>query len=146
MGLWNQMFKSIVESNAGRIRLQSNMWAIVGSRWDKKRIQNKYIAGKAGSNELGEIIHGEHVLVRRLNTSNCPFPPGMYFYIGPNGKASVPATECRKCEYYRGADRQLRFPRCTFKRSASEAVSKSVKDVQEIVDSAIDKANKIFGQ
>jgi hypothetical protein len=104
--------KSIFESVSGRIRWRSNMWALVGSQWDKRRIKSL----------AGEIVRADHVLVKKQST-HCPSPPGSDFYY--DGKWWwVPAVACRACQWHGPSGRGgFRFPRCTFQRVKEKATA-----------------------
>lgn len=98
--------KALFESNAERIRWRSNMWAIPGSRWAKKPLDIRFNTDM-------------RVLVKKVCTL-CPSPPASDFYLSEDSKKYyVPATECRKCQYHRGANRTFNFPRCTFKKTGN---------------------------
>src|ERR1017187_109357 len=106
MSLLDQIGKSISESTVGRIRWHSNMWAVIGSQWDKHRVQNKnlvVLGSRPGSenprvNANGEFEYDGRTLVRKPNTA-CPNPPGPDFWF--DGKWHwVPAVACRRCQYH----------------------------------------------
>lgn len=143
-----QLLNSIAYSAAGKITWYSNMWAIIGSRWDKKRIQNKNLKPGGRVNENGELVWGNVVLVRRLCTFGCPKPPGDDFYMSDKGQSQVPATECRKCPYHRASNRQFRFPRCVFGKGETmqEVAQVASIMVNDVMTKAIDKTNKVLGQ
>jgi hypothetical protein len=149
MNILDTLLKGILESKLGRIRWHSNMWALIGSQWDKKRIQNKNMVGSKDSNELGELIRGDAVVVKRKHTNNCPNPPGNDFYAGGKEpiKYYVPATECRKCKYHVPAGQRFRFPRCTFGKDStnpSKAILETVDETTKLVNEAVNKANDLI--
>ena len=118
-GLMSQIFDQMFESRAGRIRWMSNMWAIVGSRWDRKRLENPNIANGPRSNEHGNLfgVDRQAVLVKRLCMPHCPCPPADDFYKNPERDFwNVPATECRKCQHHRQPNSRFKFPRCGFEK------------------------------
>lgn len=151
MGILNQLFKAIWESNAGKIHWNHNMWALIGSRWDKVRIVNKNFMGKESERftKEGCLVNREDntVLVYRYHTSNCPCPPGDDFYVGDKGRAWVPATECRKCPHHRAKSKQFPFARCVFSapESASDVADSTIGTFNGFVDTAIEKAKEITG-
>lgn len=147
-GIFSQFLKSVYESSAGRISWMSNMWAIVDSRWDKKRLVNKNLIGSSRVNERGEW-KGENgvTLVKKICNPNCPSPPGDDFYQNEkNGLFWVPATECRKCEFHMKSDQNFRFPRCVFKRATTpkEVAQDTLKTFGDLTDQALEKTNQIM--
>lgn len=146
MSVLGQLFDRVIEASLGRIHWYPNMWALVGSRWDKNRIVNPNLAGTKHTNEKGELERDGKVLVYRRSVWNCPNPPGDDFFVSES-RAYVPATECRKCPYHRKAQGKIRFPRCTFK--ANEDVRQAIKDGLEsansLLDEAVKKAKEITG-
>ena len=129
--------KSIYESTAGRIRWQRNMWAVVGSQWDRRRVTNSF---------LDELVRGDHVLVRKSCT-HCPCPPGDDFHLDDKKRWwSVPATECRKCQYHRPSQRGgFRFPRCTYQKpkSMGDIAASTLVQVANLVGEAERNAEDI---
>lgn len=159
MGLFDQLFKSLLDNAAGRIRWTPNMWAIVGSRWDKKRCKNECIAKHVQSGkpynenrydaEGSIFIEGKTVVLVRKSCTLCPNPPGDDFHRNSdNGYHWVPASECRKCPYYRKADKQFRFPRCTFGRSEDRAgvAKQALNDFGECLGKVDEKVKEITGE
>lgn len=80
MGLLDQLFKSFHESNLGRIRWGSNMWALTGGRWDSRRVSSKALVGTANAryDASGELHRVDDaglpmVLVKR-QCVHCPRP------------------------------------------------------------------------
>jgi hypothetical protein len=153
MDILNQMAKQIFESSAGRIHWRSNMWAIVGSKWDKARLRNKNLAGRRGKsiNEHGEMISSKAggitvVLVKKRATANCPDPPTDDFYKGDRGYW-VPATECRKCQYHRMANSQFRYPRCVYASPYTDSAGVAIdanKKFSSMVTQAVGEAKKLL--
>ena len=133
------MFRSLFESQLGRIRWRSNMWAVIGSRWDKNRVVNRNIVGRKEINVDGEWECDGRTLVRRLCTQ-CPMPPGTDFAAGDNGSSWVPATECRKCQYYRKAQRGRRFSVCAYR---AKSPKEAVLDIADMVNEAAEDARRI---
>jgi hypothetical protein len=147
MGMLNQMFKDILEHNLGRIRWQSNMWAIVGSRWDKRRIENKNIAGSPRSNAEGNLFSDAvdteqrlAVVVKKTCTPHCPNPPADDFY--KTKQWHVPQFECRKCQFHVKAGR-YRFPRCTFK-TPKDAGREAAKQFGGMLQEATENAKALL--
>jgi hypothetical protein len=144
VNILGQMFRDIHESNLGRIRWHPNMWAIIGSRWDRKRIRNTSMIGSSRVNADGEFIDGNRTLVHRVH-ARCPKAPGDDFYFDDKWYW-VPATECRKCQYHRVATRRHRFPCCTFGRgTVSDAAKKSLIQIGEMVGKATAQAQEMMG-
>ncbi len=143
-GLLDTIFKATYYAKLGRIRWRANMWAIVGSQWDRRRIANANLIGHRSVNEKGEMVRDDHVLVKRACMALCPCPPGADFYF--DGKRHwVPATECRKCPYHRPSGR-YRFPRCVYSKSedATVAAQETVKDVGDVMQQAVQHATRII--
>jgi len=146
MSFLNTIAKRIFEANAGRISWRQNMWAIVGSKWDKVRLQNKNLIGSKilKINAHGEFVEDGRVLVRKTCTL-CPCAPidDLYF----DGKWYwTPATECRRCRYHRAAGSGFRFPRCTFKRPTDKHVvaQNLIVQVSDLVQKAVDDAKRLI--
>ena len=133
------ILKSSFEHSAGRIRWQRNMWAVIGSRWDRKRLVSL----------KGEIELDGKVLIRRICV-HCPCPPGNDFAPDSKGRWwSVPATECRKCQYHRPSGRnRFRFPRCTYNKSddARNVARDTLVQVSGIVGEAVRQTKEIMGE
>lgn len=124
------------------------MWAIIGSRWDHKRIRNERLRGKYHFNEDGECTLDGRVLVQRRYT-HCPNAPGDDFFH--DGKwAWVPATECRKCLYHRPSQRHgpFRFPRCAYGKAdnVKDAARDTLMQVSGIVSDAVRQTKEIMGE
>lgn len=133
--LFDQIGRSIYESTVGRIHWRSNMWAVIGTRWDTNRLRH-----------LGEIIRDNHVLVKRRCTNHCPNPPGPDFYSETNKFWSVPATECRKCEFHRKPIRGRRFPCCAYKgeQNPTKAALVTIQKLGDMLQQAEVQALKII--
>ena len=150
--MFDQLLRSMHDSAAGRIRWMPNMWAIVGSRWDKKRVQNKNLAGsRSWINEQGEFVRDGITLVSRQAISHCPSPPGDDFHRNEkDGNYWVPATECRKCPYHRKASRggAFKYARCVFNKGTTpkEVAEATLNMFAGITEQAIKKTNEIIGQ
>ncbi len=144
-GILNDIFGRILESNLGRLRPISNMWAIVGGPWDRKRLENPNIAGGSRSNEAGNLFTEDRsmVLVKR-KCVHCPQPPAEG-YAKAGKWHSVPWTECLKCPLHVLPGR-IRFHRCSFKSSTGEeAIGKSLVEVSSLVSKAVATANEVMG-
>ncbi len=123
------LFTRLLENNMGRLRTISNMWAIVGSRWDRKRLENKF----------GQLERDGKVLVKR-KCIYCPKPPGDDF-AKTEKSWSVPWTECLKCPLHVNPGR-VRFHRCGFKfENDASAIVKTAVEVNEIVTTATNMVN-----
>ena len=111
------LFGRLLENNMGRLRPISNMWALVGSRWDKKRLENKF----------GQLERDGKVLVKR-KCVHCPKPPGDDFAKSEKWW-SVPWTECLKCPLHVNPGR-VRFHRCGYKfESDAQAIVKTAVEI-----------------
>ena len=148
MGMFDLFLKSVFQSNAGKINWYSNMWAIVGSKWDKKRCVNKNLIGGRHVNENGEWLpENGVVLVRRRCTINCPNPPSDDFFVNDDNRAQVPATEYRKCPYHIKAQKGVfNFPRCTFNKSKElgDVAKATLNSFNGMVDEAVKKTKEIL--
>jgi hypothetical protein len=148
-GLFDTLGKMLFENVSGRIRWRSNMWALVGGKWDKNRLRNPNLIDLSSPivNSKGEFEKDGRVLVGKSCTL-CPSAPeeeGFYF----DGKWFwVPAVACRKCQWHRkrSSARGFGFPRCTFKRAETKnAVAKeTLVQFGSMLDEAKTKAEKIL--
>jgi hypothetical protein len=141
------MLKNLLESNMGRIRWSRNMWAIIGCRWDRRRLRNPNLIGKRSDlvNEFGEWEKDGKTLVERLHTQ-CPKPPADDFVRNDRGWYYVPATECRACPLHIKAGNRIRFPRCGYKfEDDASAAMKTAKDVSNIINDVNQKIGDILG-
>lgn len=139
------MFQRIVESSLGRIYWTSNMWAVIGSRWDRKRLQNKNLIGSDRVNEKGEWDNGISTLVAKMNTW-CPHPPMPAEEVYKHNEKelwNVPASECRKCPFHEKATRRRRYPICKFKGGSPE---KAAENVRNIMSEAVAGVREVMGQ
>ena len=123
------MLNRIIESQLGRIRWQRNMWALIGSQWDRAPVRIPH----------GELERGNMVLVRRLCTSRCPAAPGCDFATTTSGYW-VPATECRKCQWHRPSTRGRRFPICTYRAEKPDVIEAGIANM---IGDAIDRAKEM---
>ena len=130
--------KDLFESNAGRIRWRSNMWALIGGKWDRQRIS------PLGS----DIVREDHVLVKRRCVTRCPQPPSDGFYFDSKWW-HVPRVDCMKCRYHRASSRggAFRFPRCVYAKSQKQVVvaAQSLVQLDGMVRKATEEAEKILG-
>lgn len=128
------LFTRMLESNMGRLNTISNMWAFVGSRWDKKRLETRF----------GQMEREGKVLVKRKCTY-CPKPPADDF-VKVNNHWSVPWTECLKCPLHVMPGR-VRFHRCGYKfEDDASAVLEAAADVNEIVVTAANMVNEVMNR
>lgn len=133
MGFLNQMFRDMVQVKHGRIRTLRNMWAILGSRWDKNRV----IIGEKSTFSKD----GSGVLVRRECTFRCP-QPSIEDAWGHDGKWNVPMTECRKCQHHRKSAPGSRYPKCTLLASTNPQRD-AARQMVEMIGEAAEKAEEI---
>lgn len=132
----------------GRIHWHSNMWADIGSQWDKRRIRNENLIGSKHVNDQGEFERDGYVLVHRRSVWNCPNPPGDDFHQNKSGSYMVPATECKKCAFHRTSQGRIRFPRCVFKapEDTKKAIANGIESANSLLNAAIKKTSKILNQ
>jgi len=118
------IFNRMLENNMGRLRTVSNMWALVGSRWDRKRLESQF----------GQFERDGKVLVKR-KCVHCPKPPGEDFAKAEKWW-SVPWTECLKCPLHVNPGR-VRFHRCGYKfENDASAIVKTAVEVNDMVATA----------
>ena len=137
--------KSIFDANMGRIRWRPNMWALIGSPWDKRRIARPDLANRGNINEMGHFVIDDHVLVHKPFTlcPSAPVPQDQFWHDEKGWR--VPAVVCRKCEYHQASNRTVRFPRCKFKASdASKAAADSLVQIGQMVGKAIKETEEIL--
>ena len=142
--IFGLIFKSSFESAAGRIRWRRpNMWALIGSVWDKRRVVSlgqEFVKGGNGPNHPGIV------LVKKPWT-HCPHPPTADLYF--DGKWwHTPAVECKKCEFYRAASRSFRFPRCLWQKSGEmgDVAKETLVQVGEVVSRAAEETKRMMGE
>jgi len=122
---FDRLFTDLLESNMGRLRTISNMWALVGSQWDKKRVETI----------RGHLERDGKVLVKR-KCVHCPKPPGDDF-AKTEKFWSVPWTECLKCSLHVKPG-PVRFHRCGYKfENDAQAIVKTAVEVKNIQDKAM---------
>lgn len=133
MGFLNQMFRDMTQVKHGRIRTLRNMWAVIGSRWDKNRF------------EIGSTNHftkdATGVLVRKQCTPRCPQPP-IEDAWGVDGKWNVPMTECRKCQHHRKSAPGSRYPKCALLASTNPQLD-AARQTVGMIGEAVEKAEEI---
>ena len=137
--IFSLISKSLFESNAGRIRWQRNLWAMIGSRWDRLRVE-----------PLGlPIVQEDHVLVHKPCVNRCPQPPDSINITGKlyfDGKWwHVPRVVCVQCQFHRASNRSFRFPRCVWKKETDQlaVAAQSMVQLNGMVEKAVEQAEQI---
>jgi hypothetical protein len=124
------LFDRMLENNLGRLRTLSNMWAVIGSRWDKKRLDDAF----------GRFQKEDRVLVKR-KCVRCPKPPADDF-VKTDNHWWVPWTECVKCPLHIKSGR-IRFPRCGYMfEDEAQALLKTESEINGVVDKATAMINE----
>lgn len=140
--------KALFESNMGRIRWRSNMWAVIGSPWDKGRISRPDLANSrnCGVNENGHFVRDDRVLVRKPHVlcPNAPEPQGNFFRDDKE-HWWVPRVLCVKCQFFRASNRTVRFPRCAFKGDdLAKAAEQTLVQISDAVKTATKQVDEIM--
>lgn len=151
MSIFGSMIKQIHDAAAGRIQWDRNMWAVIGSRWDKRRIQNRNMIGHPSVNSKGEFISGTHVLVQLQNTK-CPCPPAGDLYKSEDADIWwTPRSLCVRCQYHRKGKTGIgrggfRFPRCVYQRpeDAAGVARRAASTFTGLLKQAGEKTNQIL--
>ncbi len=153
--------KGLFESNVGRIKWRSNMWAIVGGEFDKRRIRNTSAIGIKDVNDKGEFVTGNRVLVKKPYTlcPNAPVPQERFFFDekrdAPSSLMSgqknrywwVPRTVCVTCQFHAASSREFRFPRCKFRAAdTAAAAAKTLVQISETVKKASEEVDRMMGK
>lgn len=145
--------KAFFESNVGRLKWRSNMWAIVGGEFDKRRIRNTAAIGIKDVNDKGEFVKGNRVLVKKPYTlcPNAPVPQERFYFDEKLDDQKrywwVPRTVCVTCQFHAAANRDYRFPRCKFMGTDPAAAAvQTLVQVSEAVKKASEEVELIMGR
>ena len=147
MRLFDSIFRSMFESQAGRIKYTSGGWAFNPSKGllEKTFKVNPNLRNLKSRNDAD----GKMMTLVSQRSVFCPNPDigqDKYPRHQEFKRYSIPSTICGKCQFHKKADRRgrYRFPRCMWASSqnpAKDAVSETVK----LFEKAVEETNKIIG-
>lgn len=158
MNTLKMLFKSILESNNGKIHIKGNCWVLSKYYSNDPLIKSK--GCRYGSEKTSPLIerkdkNGDTMVLVRRRGVHCP---NIIYFEGRPQHAndqttvcSLPYSTCKKCEHHVPSSSKrnmggklIRYPTCKLKKSINP-FKKTIEDTGELLGEAIEQTNKMMG-
>lgn len=138
MGIFDRLFKDILESSNGRIYTTSGCWMFDPSPKLLEKSRLKLIRNDDTGREM-KLVGKPGV--------HCPNPEvcsGKYPKYKDKDMWSIPACVCRKCQYYSKSTRAIRYSHCLWRKAKNGGAFGAIAKTTEIVNKALEETDKIM--